>query len=33
MGQVNLKGLWVEVENGQLYVHGMHISPYEKGTF
>ena len=32
MGQVNLKDAWVEVENGQLYVHGMHISPYEKGT-
>ena len=32
MGQVNLKDAWVEVENGQLYVHGMHISPYEKGN-
>ncbi|WP_418666906.1 SsrA-binding protein SmpB [Allofournierella sp.] len=32
MGQVNLKDSWVEVENGQLYVHGMHISPYEKGN-
>ena len=33
MGQVNLKDAWVEVENGQLYVHGMHISPYEQGSF
>lgn len=32
MGQVNLKDSWVEVENGQLFVHGMHISPYEKGN-
>lgn len=32
MGQVNLKDAWAEVENGQLYVHGMHISPYEKGN-
>ena len=32
MGQGNLKHAWVEVENGQLYVHGMHISPYEKGN-
>ena len=32
MGQVNLKDAWVEVENGQLYVHGMHISPYEQGN-
>lgn len=32
MGEVNLKDAWVEAENGQLYVHGMHISPYEKGN-
>lgn len=32
MGQVNLKDSWVEVEDGQLYVHAMHISPYEKGN-
>lgn len=32
MGQVNLKDAWAQVENGQLYVHGMHISPYEKGN-
>ena len=32
MGQVNLKDAWAGVENGQLYVHGMHISPYEKGN-
>lgn len=31
-GQVNLKEAWVDVENGQLYVRGMHISPYEKGN-
>lgn len=32
MGQVNMKDSWAEVENGELYVHGMHISPYEKGN-
>lgn len=32
MGQVNLKESWVDVENGELIVHGMHISPYEKGN-
>lgn len=32
MGQVNLKDAWCEVEDGQLFVHGMHISPYEKGN-
>lgn len=31
-GTVNLKDSWVEVENGELIVHGMHISPYEKGN-
>ena len=32
MGQVNLKDSWCDVEDGQLYVRGMHISPYEKGN-
>lgn len=32
MGQVNLKDSWVDVEDGQLIVYGMHISPYEKGN-
>ena len=32
MGQVNMKDSWVDVENGQLIVYGMHISPYEKGN-
>lgn len=31
-GTVNLKDSWVEVGNGELFVHGMHISPYEKGN-
>ena len=31
-GEANLKDAWVEVENGELYVLGMHISPYEKGN-
>lgn len=31
-GEVNLKDAWVEIENGELYVLGMHISPYEKGN-
>ena len=29
MGQVNLKDSWCDVEDGQLYVRGMHFSPYE----
>ncbi|MEG1476949.1 MAG: SsrA-binding protein, partial [Oscillospiraceae bacterium] len=31
-GGVNLKDAWVEIQNGELYVMGMHISPYEKGN-
>ena len=31
-GSVNLKESWVDVENGELLVKGMHISPYEKGN-
>ena len=29
MGQVNLKDSWVEIEDGELLLHGMHISHYE----
>ena len=28
LGEVNLKDSWVEIENGELFVLGMHISPY-----
>ena len=31
-GTVNLKDAWCSVENGELFVKGMHISPYEKGN-
>ena len=31
-GQVNLKDSWCEIKNGELFVNGMHISPYEKGN-
>ena len=31
-GAVNLKDAWVEVDGGELYVLGMHVSPYEKGN-
>lgn len=32
LGQVNLKDSYCYVEAGQLYVRGLHISPYEKGN-
>ncbi len=31
-GAVNLKDAWCAVENGELFVKGMHISPYEQGN-
>ena len=31
-GGVNLKDSYCEIDNGELFVHGMHISPYEKGN-
>ena len=33
LGQVNLKDSWCSIDNGELFIKGMHISPYEKGTF
>ena len=31
-GSVNLKDSWCSIDNGELYVKGMHISPYEHGN-
>ena len=31
-GAVNLKDSWIDIEDGQLLVKGMHISPYEQGN-
>ncbi len=31
-GGVNLKDSWCGIDHGELYVKGMHISPYEKGN-
>lgn len=31
-GRVNLKDSYVRVENNELFVHNMHISPYEQGN-
>ena len=30
LGHVNLKDAWCDITDGELYVKGMHISPYEK---
>lgn len=31
-GSLNLKDSWCEVEEGEMFVRGMHISPYEQGN-
>ena len=31
-GTVNLKDAWCRIRDGELFVIGMHISPYEKGN-
>ena len=31
-GNVNLKDAFCKVKNGELFAHGMHVSPYEKGN-
>lgn len=31
-GRVNLKDAFCQVKNGELFVYGMHVSPYEKGN-
>ena len=33
MGHCSIKEAFVRVENGEVYVYGMHITPYEKGIF
>ena len=32
MGKCSIKEAFVRIENGQVYVYGMHISPYEMGN-
>ena len=31
-GRVNLKESWAQVRKGEIWVEGMHISPYEQGN-
>ena len=32
MGNVNLKDAFCTIKDGQMTLHGMHVSPYEKGN-
>ena len=31
-GTVNLKDSYCEIDNGEMFAHGVHISPYEQGN-
>ena len=32
MGKCSIKESYVRIENGEVFVYGMHVSPYEKGN-
>ena len=32
MGKCSVKESYIRIENGEAYIYGMHISPYEKGN-
>ena len=32
MGKCSIKESFIKIENGEVFVYGMHISPYEKGN-
>ena len=32
MGQCSIKEAFIRIEKGEVYVYGMHVSPYEKGN-
>ena len=33
MGKCSIKESFIRVERGEVYIYGMHISPYEKGKY
>ena len=32
-GKVNLRGAYARVKDGEVWIEGMHIAPYEQGTY
>ncbi|MCR5768773.1 MAG: SsrA-binding protein SmpB [Lachnospiraceae bacterium] len=32
MGKCSIKESFIQVENNEMYIYGMHVSPYEKGN-
>jgi SsrA-binding protein len=33
MGKCNIKESYIRSEHGEIFIYGMHISPYEKGSY
>ncbi len=33
MGKCSVKEAFIRIERGEVFVYGMHISPYEKGQY
>ena len=31
-GQLNLRDSWCNIVKGEIFINGMHVSPYEKGN-
>jgi len=32
LGQCSIKESWINIHNGEVFINGMHINPYEKGN-
>ena len=32
LGQCSVKESWINIHNGEMYINGMHVNPYEKGN-
>ena len=32
LGQCSVKESWINIHNGEVYINGMHVNPYEKGN-
>ena len=32
MGKCSIKEAFIRIENGEVFIYGMHVSPYEKGN-
>ena len=32
LGQCSIKESWIDIKNGEVFIYGMHINPYERGN-